>query len=104
VALAWLHESSKGPTTLTADITSSQADNILDGNNRETLTQNAAASSGDGIAGQVTGVVTSAGGTTSAVVANASTSIDVLSGDSTFTNHDVGFVGLATISGGLTLL
>jgi hypothetical protein len=79
---------------VTADVASVTAANVQDGNNRKTLTQTADSTSGDAVAGQVSGVVTSAGGSASVVVANTSTNIDSTSGDTHFDNTDAGFVGL----------
>jgi hypothetical protein len=70
------------------------ADNLQDGNNRRSVNQTADATSGDAVAGQVTGVVTSAGGSASVVVANTSNDVDSTSGDSRFNNADAGFSGL----------
>jgi len=81
-------------TVTGADVSGSRADNLQDGSNRKTATQSADATSGDAVAGQVSGVVTSAGGTASVVLANTSTGIDALSGDGVFANSDAGFVGL----------
>ena len=77
--------------------------NVQDGSNRAIRSQLSSATSGDAIAGQVTGVVTSAGGSSSVVVDNASSDIDAASGASTFDNHDETFVGLIVVSGGLTI-
>jgi hypothetical protein len=44
----------------------------------------------------VAGVVTSAGGSASVVLANTSTSIDASTGTGKFNNSDAGFVGLNT--------
>ncbi len=85
------------------DITGASADNLQDGANRKTLGQTASATSGDAVAGQVSGVVTSAGGSASVVLANNSTSIDSTSGQGNFSNSDHGFVGLNTGSGPLTV-
>jgi hypothetical protein len=81
-------------STNIADITNTSADNLQDGRNTRTFTQTADATSGDSVAGQVSGVVTSAGGSASVVLANTSSSIDSTSGDSHFDNSDAGFVGL----------
>jgi hypothetical protein len=67
--------------------------NVQDGNNTKTLSQNANATSGDGVAGQVSGVVTSAGGSASVVLANTSTDISADSGESNFSNDAADFVG-----------
>ena len=87
-----------------ADITGANGDNIQDGSNRKTLGQTANATSGDGVAGQVSGVVTSAGGSASVVLANTSTGIDSTSGDTRFDNSDSGFVGQNDSSGPLTVV
>jgi hypothetical protein len=68
--------------------------NFQDGDNSKSLGQTADATSGDAIAGQVTGVVQSAGGTASVVVSNESIDIDAESGVTTFDNSDSEFVGL----------
>lgn len=75
------------------------AQNLQDGSNRRTSTQSADATSGDAVAGQVSGVVTSAGGSASVVVANTSTNIDASSGQGQFSNNDAGFAGLNEGSG-----
>jgi hypothetical protein len=82
-----------GPLLGASDVTGSFGVNVQDGNNSKTFSQNASASSGDGVAGQVTGVVTSAGGSASVVVANTSSGIDATSGESRFDNSDSDFVG-----------
>jgi hypothetical protein len=88
---------------IASDINGVNADNIQDGNNRKTLSQAAEATSGDAIAGEVSGVVTSAGATASVVLANTSTGMDVRSGDALFDNTDNGFVGLTVLSGPLNI-
>jgi hypothetical protein len=80
-----------------------QGCNVQDGSNTKTLTQNATATSGDGVAGQVTGVVTSAGGSASVVVANSSDNIDATSGDGNFSNTDNEFVGQVVTDGSLSI-
>jgi hypothetical protein len=87
-----------------ADISGSNGVNLQEGNNRKTLSQTADASSGDGVAGQVSGVVTSAGGSASVVLANTSTGIDSQSGDSHFDNTDSGFVGMNEGVGPITVI
>jgi len=89
--------------TVAADITNANAENIQEGSNRKTLTQSADATTGDAVAGQVSGVVTSAGGSASVVVANTSTSIDSTTGDSDFGNTDASFVGVNISRGPLTI-
>jgi hypothetical protein len=76
--------------------------NVQDGSNRVSNAQTASATSGDAVAGQVTGAVTSAGGSASIVVDNTSQGIDSESGDSNFDNSDQFFVGLVA-SGLLTI-
>src|SRR4029077_19757657 len=78
-----------------ADIVNVSADdNLQEGNNRALVGQNASAASGDAVMGQVTGVVTSAGGSASIFVDNLSDNTDGTSGDSTFNNDLQLFVGL----------
>jgi hypothetical protein len=89
-----LNSSEFGPTLGTADIENATATNLQEGQNRKTLSQNADASSGDAVAGQVSGVVTAAGGSASLVLANTSTDIDSSTGDSDFGNDETSFVGL----------
>jgi hypothetical protein len=89
-----LNSSNSGPTITGADISNATAANLQDGDNRKTMVQTADATSGDGVAGQVAGVVTSAGGSASVVLANTSTDIDSSSGNSDFSNTDSEFVGL----------
>jgi hypothetical protein len=89
-----LNTSGGGPTITAVDVTGARATNLQDGTNNKTITQSADATSGDGVAGQVSGVVTSAGGSASVVLANTSTNIDSSSGDSHFDNSDSSFVGL----------
>jgi hypothetical protein len=63
------------------------------GDNDGSLDQAADAASGDGVGGQVIGVVTSAGGSADLVLDNESTDSDVTSGDGTFDNNSDAFVG-----------
>jgi len=86
-----LNSSGTGPTI--TDISGAKATNLQDGGNRKTMTQTASATSGDAVAGQVSGVVTGAGGAHVAV-ANSSTNVDASSGASDFSNEEQGFVGL----------
>src|SRR5206468_1517245 len=67
--------------------------NVQDGSNRGTANQTATASSGDGVAGEVIGAVTSAGGSASIVAANRSSDSDVTTGDAEATNALAAFVG-----------
>lgn len=89
---------------LGADIDSATAVNLQEGDNRKSLGQTADANSGDAVAGQVSGVVTSAGGSASVVLANTSTGIDSSTGDVDFSNDDLGFVGLNATFGPITIL
>jgi hypothetical protein len=57
------------------------------------LSQAASSSTGDAVAGQVAGVVTSAGGSADLVLANTSEDVDGVSGDSDFVNSFEEFVG-----------
>jgi len=96
--------SSTATTTVrVGDISGVTANNLQDGANRKTLDQTADASSGDGVAGQVTGVVTSAGGSASVVLANNSSGISAATGESGFDNRDASFVGLSVLPGPLTI-
>src|SRR5581483_641462 len=71
--------------------------NLQDGSNRQTLSQTASAATGDGVAGEVIGVVTAAGGSASVVAANMSNNVDVTSGDAHADNESNAFVGLANV-------
>ncbi len=71
-------------------------DNFDDGEISSELTQDANANSGDAVAGQVAGVVTSAGGSADLVLANTSEDVDAESGFSEFTNESEEFVGQQT--------
>jgi hypothetical protein len=82
------------------DVSSSTATNLQDGANRRTIAQNADASSGDALSGQVASVVTSAGGSARVTLANTSSGSDATSGQSNFSNDDSNFVGLNLSGGG----
>src|SRR5205085_1194614 len=71
-----------------------------DGDDLATMSQNASASTGDGVAGEVIGAVTSAGGSASIVAANHSTNSDVETGDGNASNDLTAFVGLNRVSDG----
>jgi hypothetical protein len=84
------------------DILNGVAANVLLGDNSYGLTQDATATSGDGVGGQVIGVVTSAGGSADVVAANTSTDVDASTGDADASNDAAAFVGLnATGTAGL---
>jgi hypothetical protein len=76
------------------DVSGVSANNVQDGDNAKHFAQSASAVTGDGVAGQVTGVVTSAGGSASVVLDNTSNGIDTQSGDGRFDNAQKVFVGL----------
>jgi hypothetical protein len=77
-----------------ADILNGNAANVQEGDNAKDLSQSADATSGDAVAGQVAGVVTSAGGSADLVLANTSEDSDAESGDGEFDNSDESFTGL----------
>ncbi len=77
-----------------ADILNGNAANVQEGDNAKDLSQSADATSGDAVAGQVAGVVTSAGGSADLVLANTSEDADAESGEGEFTNDDESFTGL----------
>ena len=77
-----------------ADILNGAAANVLEGDNSKSLAQTAEATSGDGVAGQVAGVVTSAGGSADLVLASTSSGASASSGDGDFANSDESFTGL----------
>jgi len=70
------------------------AANVQEGDNKKDLSQDATSTSGDGVAGQVAGVVTSAGGSADLVLANTSIDSDTDTGDGRFQNSDDSFTGL----------
>ena len=84
------------------DILNNTAPNVFVGDNEKSLTQDATANSGDAVAGQVAGVVTSAGGSADLVLANTSEDADAESGDGEFQNSDESFTGL-TASGAIAI-
>jgi len=73
--------------------------NAQEGDNSSDISQSADASSGDGVGGEVIGVVTSAGGSADIVAANTSTDVDVKTGDADASNNAAAFVGLNFTSG-----
>jgi hypothetical protein len=84
-----------------ADVTSTAADNVQEGDNAGSFAQTAEATSGDAVSGQVAGVVTSAGGSADLVLANT-TDGSSGSGFAFFDNTLESFTGLN--AGGLILL
>jgi len=86
-----------------ADILSGgAASNVQEGSNSKNLTQDASATSGDSVAGEVAGVVTSAGGSADLVLANTSTNSSTDTGDGRFFNTDSSFTGL-NVSPGISI-
>ena len=81
-------------TLLATDILNGAAANVHEGDNAKEVVQSAEAASGDAVAGQVAGVVTSAGGSADLVLANTSEDADAASGDGDFANSDESFTGL----------
>jgi hypothetical protein len=81
-------------TALAADVLNAAAANVQEGDNSKELSQDATATSGDAVAGEVAGVVTSAGGSADLVLANTSVDSDARSGDGDFTNFEDSFTGL----------
>jgi len=77
-----------------ADIFNDASVNIQEGDNAGEVSQSADATSGDAVAGQVAGVVTTAGGSADLVLANTSEDSDAESGDGDFTNDGSSFTGL----------
>jgi hypothetical protein len=75
-------------------ILNGNAVNVQIGDNSQELSQDATATSGDGVGGSVIGVVTSAGGSADVVAANTSTGIDIDTGDADASNDAASFVGL----------
>src|SRR5205823_12109131 len=75
-----------------ADITGSSADNLQDGNNRLSGSQTAHAATGDGVGGQVLGVVSA--GAASLDASNHTDDSSVETGDSHADNSASEFVGL----------
>jgi hypothetical protein len=77
-----------------ADIFNNAAANVQEGDNAAETVQAAEAGSGDAVAGQVAGVVTSAGGSADLVLANTSEDSDAETGEGEFENFDTTFTGL----------
>ncbi len=93
-AAAFVGLNATGTVATLADILNASATNVQEGDNDKSATQAAEAGSGDAVAGQVAGVVTSAGGSADLVLANSSVDADGESGDSEFDNVDTSFTGL----------
>ncbi len=73
--------------------------NTQEGDNSSDLSQVADSASGDGVGGQVIGVVTSAGGSADVVAANTSEDVDVETGDALADNENVAIVGQEAVAG-----
>jgi hypothetical protein len=86
-------------TVSDADLSGVSGANLQDGSNTGRLNQSANAVSGDGVAGQVAGIVTSAGGSAAVTLANTSTDVDSTSGDTNFSNDSSMFNGLGFTTG-----
>jgi hypothetical protein len=69
------------------------------GNNDGGLDQSANASSGDGIAGQIIGAVTTSGGSARLNLDNATSHANVTTGNGTFNNNSNAFVGRGIVIG-----
>jgi hypothetical protein len=80
--------------TTAADVLNLAAANVQEGDNAAESVQAAEAGSGDAVAGQVAGVVTSAGGSADLVLANTSEDSDAETGGGDFENFDTSFTGL----------
>src|SRR5687768_17368133 len=82
-----------------ADIDGVSGVNVQEGDNDLDVSQTVSASSGDGVAGQVIGAVTSAGGSADVVAANDSLDSDVETGEANGENSSGAFVGLNSNEG-----
>jgi hypothetical protein len=76
------------------DILNFGAVNVQEGDNETDLSQSADVSSGDGVGGQVIGVVTAAGGSADVVAANTSEDVEIDTGDAESDNDATAFTGL----------
>ena len=81
-------------------LTTDPIQNVQEGDNKTQTDQSATTLSGDAVAGEVIGVVTSSGGSADLVLANGTTQSDAETGDARFENADNGFTGLANANGG----
>jgi hypothetical protein len=76
------------------DIDNDGAVNVLEGDNETDFSQSADVSTGDGVGGQVIGVVTAAGGSADVVAANTSRDVEIETGDAEAFNDAAAFTGL----------
>ena len=83
-----------GDGFLASDVDNLFAVNVQEGDNETDLSQSADVSSGDGVGGQVIGVVTAAGGSADVVAANTSEDVDIDTGDAEADNDATAFTGL----------
>ena len=81
-------------TFIAADIQNDAATNVQEGDNETEIDQDASAASGDGVGGQVIGIVTTAGGDADVVAANTSRDVEIDTGDAEADNDAAAFVGL----------
>lgn len=82
-----------------SDVSAVEGTNLQEGDNDLTLDQASDATSGDGVAGQVIGVVTSVSGSADIVADNLADGSGGASGSATATNLGSSFVGLNTSTG-----
>jgi hypothetical protein len=87
-----------GPGAVDVDATADAGLNAQDGDNTQHISQSADASTGDGVGGQVLGVVSA--GDASVDARNRSEKIDLETGDATASNEVQVFVGLANADDG----
>ena len=76
-AAAFTGLTASSSTTVAADILNLAATNVQEGDNDTEINQDASAASGDGVGGQVIGVVTRAGGSADVVAANTSEDVEI---------------------------
>lgn len=93
-ASAYVGLTASSDTTVAADVFNAAATNVQEGDNDKSVIQAADAASGDAVAGQVAGVVTSSGGSADLVLANTTVDAETESGESDFSNIDTAFTGL----------
>lgn len=91
-AAAFVGLNASGTVVTAADIASASATNVQEGDNESEAAQDANAASGDGVGGQVLGVVSA--GDASVDATNASNDVDAETGDALSDNSFAAFVGL----------
>jgi HAMP domain-containing protein len=92
IAVAALGLAASFGSVARADVDNASATNVQEGDNDSETNQSGSAASGDAVAGQVAGVVSS--GDTSVDATNHSEDVDVTTGDASGTNSASQFVGL----------